>query len=66
MVSDARWIGPRRTSWRFDIACGVALLAAVSVRRLRLPGRITVAARVAAAVGVVLVLAYTADLIALL
>lgn len=52
--------------WRFEIACGVSLLVVVSARRLRLPGPIMVAALVAAAVGVASLLAYTADLIALL
>lgn len=52
--------------WRFEIACGVALLVAVSALRLRRPVPMTLSALAAGAVAVALVGAYTADLLALL
>lgn len=52
--------------WLFEIACGVALLVAVSALRLRRPVPIVVAGLATAAVAVALVLAYTTDLITLL
>ena len=52
--------------WRVEIACGVALLVAVSALRLRRPVPVAVAALAAGAVALVLLVAYTADLIALL